>query len=354
MKPTPIKCILLSVTAVFFLTACSNTADNINDFSEPSGELQSVQPIVETAADTDNQLEETVMVSESVDIDVTDTDSQKVLESSVTIDEASDIDQEKNYEVGIDGFKTMVRSRYMSLVLPDDNVDIDILKDCTELDIQLNKKTDLSFLTELPQLIGLFIYNGEENAIPEPSEESFVESYDFLNSLNNLEYLRISKEPNFSMKYLYNMINLKYLHFYGTNIDFDGYFPNIEELSIVGGEFSSVELYDFFPNLTGLETCYANISLESVGKMEKLEILRLSHGQSYKEINEVANNKNLRSLTLSSYTAAYNEPPIENYDFLLELTNLRTFWCLEVLIPEETINRLKELNPECDVFNHGL
>lgn len=245
------------------------------------------------------------------------------------------------------------RSETFYLELPKDKSDIDKIKDYYALDITLFKKTDLSFIADFAHLKELSITIGEEDAVPEAWEEAYVESYDFLKKLNNVEYLRISKEPNFNTICLQNMDNLKYLHFYGTNIDFEGYFPNVEELEIAGGELSSKELYDFFPNLTGLNTYAINISLKSVGKMQKLEILHLSYCQSYSEISEIVNNKHLRALTLASKMDGYAEL-VEDEKFILEFNNLQYFWCLEGVISDETVDQLLEINPQCDAFNHGM
>lgn len=156
-------------------------------------------------------------------------------------------------------------------------------------------------------------------------------------------------------KWLQDMDNLRYLHFYGTNIKLEGCFPNIQELSIAGWEISSGELYDFFPNLIGLETHCADIDLKSVGKMDKLEILRLGYYQSYSEIDELVNNKNLRALKLLSIKGKDGSvEPVENEEFLLELPNLEYFWCYEGVISDETIDRFKTLNPRCEAFNHGM
>lgn len=341
MKTAFTKRGLLGLIIIFSLAACSNTADNINDFSE-AVEPQSVQTTAETVADTDNQPSETVSVQESVDIDVTETEREDLdalpERTGIVFDNYTKdiIEYEKNW---------------VSLVLPNDNVNIDELRDCLMLRITLMEKTDLSFLSRLTQLKELSICNGESDPAPLPLDESYVESYDFLNSLNNLVYVDIYREPNFSTEYLKNLSNLKYLELDWTNVELTGCFPDIKEVSLVACELSSDELYDFFPNLTGLETCYMDISLKSVGKMDRLEILRLSLGQSYKEINELANNKRLKSLTLSSH---YSYSETVDDEFLFELTELQKLWCIEGMFSEETINRFKEINPQCDVFDNGL
>ena len=334
MKLLTKKC-FFGILMLFLLTSCSNTHNNYT-YTESSNTNQIVQDTEEISGI-------------SCQTEVLDVSTAESIKNSVT-------DQEDKLKTELVGSLDVVqdRSEILDLELPKDEVNIDELKDYSMICITLYQKTDLSFLSDLPELKVLTITNGEEDMVPKPCNESYAESYDFLKSLNNLEYLRISKEPDFNTECLQDMDNLKYLHFYGTNIDFEGYFPNIEELEISGGELSSKEMYDFFPNLTGLSTYAINISLKSVGKMNQLEILRLSYGQSYSEISEIVNNKHLRTLTLASKTAGGYTELVDDEEFVLELDELQYFWCLEGVISDETIIRLLEVNPQCDVFNHGM
>lgn len=335
MKRLIKKYIFAGISMVFLLTACSNTHnDSVNtESSETSQLLQDT----EESSDVNYQTPvPDISTAESIKNNAPDQEEK----SKTKLIESLDIVQD--------------RSEILSLELPKDEVNIDELKDYSMICITLYQKTDLSFLSDLPELKVLTITNGEEDMVPRPCNESYVESYNFLKSLNNLEYLRISKEPDFNTECLQDMDNLKYLHFYGTNIDFEGYFPNVGELEIAGGELSSKELYEFFPNLTGLGTYAINISLKSVGKMENLEILHLSYGQSYSEISEIVSNKHLKALTLASKTAGGYTESAENEEFILELDELQYFWCLEGVISDETISRFLEINPQCEVFNHGM
>ena len=334
MKLLTKKC-FFGILMLCLLTSCSNTHNNYT-YTESSNTNQIVQDTEEISGI-------------SCQTQVLDVSTAESIKNSVT-------DQEDKLKTELVGSFDVVqdRSEILDLELPKDEVNIDELKDYSMICITLYQKTDLSFLSDLPELKVLTITNGEEDMVPKPCNESYAESYDFLKSLNNLEYLRISKEPDFNTECLQDMDNLKYLHFYGTNIDFEGYFPNVGELEIAGGELSSKELYDFFPNLTGLGTYAVNINLKSVGKMENLEILLLSYGQSYSEISEIVSNKHLKALTLASKTAGGYTESVENEEFILELDELQYFWCLEGVISDETISRLLEVNPQCEVFNHGM
>ena len=335
MKFLTKKYIFAGISMLFLLTACSKTHnDSVN--TESSETSQIVQDATKRS-DVDYQTPvPDISTAENTENNMPDQEEK----SKTKLIKSLDIVQD--------------RSEILSLELPKDKVNIDELKDYSMICITLYQKTDLSFLSDLHELKVLTITNGEEDMVPGPCNESYAESYNFLKSLNNLEYLRISKEPDFNTECLQDMDNLKYLHFYGTNIDFEGYFPNVEELEIAGGELSSKELYNFFPNLTGLGTYAVNISLKSVGKMENLEILHLSYGQSYSEISEIVNNKHLRALTLASKMDGGYTELAENEEFILELDELQYFWCLEGVISDETISRFLEINPQCEIFNRGM
>ena len=337
--------VFICITAALCFTGCYNGNDNSNqvldttDISKTASsdeEINTTELIITTPCETTAYFETT---AEETTYNSTQ-DSTSISEDKPRVELVDFI---------------LGREETLYLELPTYSKDIDKIKDYYSLSITLFEKTDLSFIADFPHLRELDITTGEENAVPDAWKESYVESYDFLNSLNNLEYLRISKEPTFNTKCLQNMDNLKYLHFYGTNVELEGYFPNIQELSFAGWELSSGELYDFFPNLIGLETHCIDIDLKSVGKMDKLEILKLGYYQSYSEINEIVNNKNLRSLTLHSLKGKDGSiEPVENEEFLLELPNLEYFWCYEGVISDETINKLLNTKPQCDAYNHGL
>ncbi|MCM1299073.1 MAG: hypothetical protein NC203_12140 [Firmicutes bacterium] len=332
MKSKFKKAVSIGITIIFCLTGCGNNGGQAID---AAGASQTDSPVEESygefeakAADNETSVGEIICNTEK--------------------DEASSSEDKPIDPTAQD------KTEILYLELPKNNMDIDKIKNYHALDVTLFEKTNLSFLADYPQLKELMITIGEEDAVPDAWNESYAESYDFLNSLDNLEYLRISQEPSFNTKCLQNTDNLKYLHFYGTNVELEGYFPNIQELSVAGQNLSSNELYDFFPNLTELETHCIDIDLKSVGKMDKLETLKLGYYQSYSEINEISNNKNLRSLTLLSVKKDGSVETAENEDFLLELPNLEYFWCYEGVISDETINRLSDMKPQCNAFNHGL
>lgn len=336
MKSMFKKGVSICITIIFCLTGCYNNSNHgnqtidITDISQTTLLIEESNNTIESKnADYETSVSEITCITEK---DEAPSSEDKLIDPAV---------QDK--------------TEILYLELPKNNMDIDKIKDYYALDITLFEKTNLSFIANYPQLKELMITTGEEDAVPDAWKESYVESYDFLKCLNNLEYLRISKEPNFNTICLQDMDNLKYLHFYGTNIELEGRFPNIRDLSIAGWGLSSDELYEFFPNLTELETHCVDIDLKSVGKMDKLEILKLGYYQSYSEINEIVNNKNLRSLTLLSIKGKDGSiEPVENEEFLLELPNLEYFWCYEGVISDEIINKLLDMKPQCNAFNHGL
>lgn len=335
--------VFICITAALCFTGCYNGNDNSNQVLDTTD--------ISKTASSDEEINTTELIT-TTPCETTayyETTAEETTYNSTQDNPPSSEDKPRVELVG----SILGREETLYLEFPKDSMDIDKIKDYYSLSITLFEKTDLSFIADFPHLKELNISTGEEDPVPDAWKEAYVESYDFLNSLNNLEYLRIGKEPNFNAKRLQGMDNLKYLCFYGTNIDFEGFFPNVEELSIAGGELSSDELYDFFPNLTGLSTYCINISLKSVGKMQNLEILHLSYGQSYSEISEIVNNKHLRALTLASRVNGYTEL-VENEEFILELNELQYLWCLEGVISDETISRLLERNPQCDTFNEGM
>lgn len=356
MKLKSVVCFFVSMIIICCLTACSIGYDNgsmppINDNSDGSH-----PQFTETEENHFQPTEEGEIASVSA---AAQEDSGNEASDNYTAETVGSNSDELRYEASeeIDDYGIYTLSEIMhhkeqreifDLVLPNDVINIDELSNYSVIKIILTEKADLSFLAELSQLKELYIYNGEEDAVPEPSDESYVEFYDFLNCLNNLEYLRISREPHFNTEYLNDLNSLKYLHFYATNVDLAGYYPNIKELSIGGGSLSSYDLYNFFPNLVCLETYAVNLNLESVAKMDKLEFLHLSMGQSNDSIEALANNKNLKSFILAT-----RSEPLPNDEFILELTDLRYFWCYEGMFSEETISRFMELNPECEVFDKG-
>ena len=203
-----------------------------------------------------------------------------------------------------------------------------ILSSMTELHLNSDELTDISFLGSLTNLTTLNLYNNQITDISFlGSLTNLTELYlnnnqitdiSFLGSLTNLTTLYLDCNPITNISSLASLTNLTTLNLYGNQItDISAFrsLTNLTTLSLSVNQSTDISFLGSLTNLTTLELSINQITdISFLGSLTNLTTLSLNHNQ----ITDISSLGSLTNLT----TLSLNHNQITDISALRSLTNL--------------------------------
>ena len=222
--------------------------------------------------------------------------------------------------------------------------DVEVLKHCRKLSVELHCPNDISLFSQLEQLESLSICEGVEAAFV-TTEKKYIDDYSFLTSLTNLQELRlINAEIDISL--LKGMYRLKSLTIAEGIIKVSEKFElaSLDSVCFAYCDFDELDFLSSFDNLNELELMYCHFPKEQIqvlNTLTRLERLDLTNC----DLSELTNLLSLDKLKhLNIYTYQKEKYPPESL-----LCNLPP---IETLIVYENEFADLQLEFECEILRY--